>query len=182
MNYLLQIAKENAVIIIAGLALLLTVWQGWQTRKHNRLSVKPLLKIIADERIKPSFSNLSPIQQLDLKIINKGLGPAIIKNFILQFDGKELTRNNQKFHMDKVREKLRGKVGKDAKLSFLVSDSVMQAGDNTLLLGIEYDLAKDSTDGIDKLDILVEYYSIYKDKTFACSTKDIRNPDNSKSQ
>ena len=176
MNYLFEIIKENAVIIIAGLALLLTVWQGWQTRKHNRLSVKPLLKITSDG------SKPHRVQWLELKIINQGLGPAIIKNFILQFDGKELTRNNYRSHLRKLNEKLEGRGNEVLKMGFLISDSVLKMGESNLLLNIKYDSEIYNMDSLKKIDILVEYYSIYKDKTFTCSTKDIRLPDVSKSQ
>ncbi len=169
-------------VIIAGTALWVSIRGDKRNEKKARLSVQPLLKIIAEKQWKPSLGDPNRIEQLDLKIINQGLGPAIIKNFILQFDGKELTRNDQDSHFRKAQEKLRGQGGEDAKLSFLAPDSVIQEGDNKLLLWIEYDSVKYNTDGIAKLDILVEYYSIYKDETFNCSTKDIRIRKDSKSQ
>ena len=179
---IVSVGVACASAIIGGCALWVSMRADKRNEKQARLSVQPLLKITADKRVKPSLSDPNRIHQLELKIINQGLGPAIIKNFILQFDGKELTRNNQNSHVRKVQEKLYGQGGEDAKMSFLVPDSVIQTGDNKLLLWIEYDSVKYNTDGIGKLDILVEYYSIYKDETFACNTKDIRIRNNSKSQ
>ncbi len=179
---IVSVGVAFASAIIGGCALWVSMRADKRNEKQARLSVQPLLKIIADKREKPSLNDPNRIHRLELKIINQGLGPAIIKNFILQFDGKELTRNNQKSHLRKAQEKLYGQGGEGAELSFLVSDSVIQAGDNRLLLGIEYDSARYDTDGIGKLDILVEYYSIYKDETFTCNTKDIRIPKDSKSQ
>ena len=163
-------------VLIAGFALWLSRQADKRNEKQARLSVQPLLQIV------PDTSGPTRIQWLEFKIINQGLGPAIIKNFILQFDDKELTRNNQNSHVDKVKEKLERRGIEDLKIGFLIIDKVIKAEESKLLLMIEYDVEKYNTDGIEKLDILVEYYSLYKDKTFTCSTKDVRLPDDSESK
>ncbi len=165
-----------ASAIIGGCALWLSKQADKRNEKQARLSVKPLLQIVSDKS--------DPIlhQWLEFKIINQGLGPAIIKNFILKFDDKELTRNNYNSHISKVKEKLGGRGIEGLDMGFFIRDSVIKAEESNLLLKIEYNAEEYDFDCLNKIDILVEYYSIYKDEIFTCSIKDIRIRNNSKSQ
>ena len=144
--------------------------------KHDRIKVKPLLQIVSD-RSDPILH-----QWLEFKIINQGLGPAVIKNFILKFDDEELTRNNYNSHISKINEKLWVQGIEDLTMKIFMPDSVIRAGQSKLLLSIKYNAEEYDFDCLKKIDILVEYYSIYKDETFTCSIKDIRLPDDSESK
>ena len=66
---------------IALCAFFTTLWQGYLTRAHNKLSVKPSLNF--DQTLRHSG--------IDIKytVKNSGLGPAIIKAFALIIDGKK---------------------------------------------------------------------------------------------
>ncbi|MDP5138737.1 hypothetical protein ORJ04_22585 [Rheinheimera baltica] len=66
-----------SAVIIAALALLSTLWQGYLTRKHNKLSVKPLLHL-----------NLGTLNGLFIKLQSLGLGPALITKVVIISDGK----------------------------------------------------------------------------------------------
>lgn len=70
----------NAATFIATCAMIVTIWQGWISRKHNKLSVKPHLDY--ERHIRKD----SPII---LSIKNHGLGPAIIKSIIFNINGKK---------------------------------------------------------------------------------------------
>ena len=67
-------------VFIAALAFFISIWSVVTSRKHNRLSVRPHMKIY-----EYFFLDWSGIY-----ISNMGLGPAIIKSFILIIDGKEV--------------------------------------------------------------------------------------------
>jgi hypothetical protein len=66
--------------IIALCALILSLYQGYQTRKHNRLSFKPHLT---------TWTNTNPEMGFySVELINNGLGPALIEEFTVRVDGK----------------------------------------------------------------------------------------------
>ncbi|MCK9426465.1 MAG: hypothetical protein M0Q21_10540 [Ignavibacteriaceae bacterium] len=58
-------------VIIALAALVATIWQGLITQKHNRLSVKPIGDILAN-----NFED-----KIEVILENKGTGPLIMKSF-----------------------------------------------------------------------------------------------------
>ena len=69
-----------STIVIACIALGISIWQGWATRLHNKLSVKPLLDITT------FYSETEPF--IGVVVENHGVGPAIIKDFIVYIDGQ----------------------------------------------------------------------------------------------
>ena len=79
-----KISSETIVslsaIIIAIASIGVTIWQGIETRKHNRLSVRPGLEITFGLD-KDNFGYF---------LTNNGLGPAIITYKKLFVDGKEV--------------------------------------------------------------------------------------------
>jgi len=62
-----------SAIFIALLALSVTIWQGILIRKHNRLSVKPILNI--------DYNFSAHIGDIGIYLINKGIGPAVIIDY-----------------------------------------------------------------------------------------------------
>ncbi len=75
-------------LVVAVCALVATVRQGRQNYMHNKLSVKPRLMIATHTHKAKTDSEIS------CSLINSGLGPAIIKDFILIYDGVEISKNN----------------------------------------------------------------------------------------
>ena len=75
-----------ASAVIALLVLGLTIWQGLQTRKHNRLSAKPYVDF--------SWVN-KPLQGLRCELKNLGLGPAFINRIRFFVDNNEVTIKNR---------------------------------------------------------------------------------------
>lgn len=80
-------------ILIAILALFVTAYSIYISRKtlysniqHNKLSVQPLLNTNEDF----TFSD----QGIGIKLISCGLGPAIIENFQLLWNGTDITNND----------------------------------------------------------------------------------------
>ena len=73
-------------IVLACTAIVISIWQGYETRHHNKLSVKPLLGI------RYSVSENHPF--IGVWIQNNGYGPAIIKEFIVYLDGQPIKVNS----------------------------------------------------------------------------------------
>lgn len=74
---------EGAAVVIALCALGVSIWQGWVTRQHARLSVQPYLSIrkkINEER-----------KHGALEIINSGLGTATIKRIVIKSLSKKFS-------------------------------------------------------------------------------------------
>lgn len=65
---------------ISALALAVSLWQGWISREHNRLSVKPYVQVT------PYLEGAN--KRIGLYISNYGLGPAVIEKASLSLDGK----------------------------------------------------------------------------------------------
>jgi len=67
-------------VIIALVALFISIWHAHTTRQHNRLSVRPCLnfhKVVTREPPKAAIF-----------LTNNGVGPAFIKEFRVYIDGK----------------------------------------------------------------------------------------------
>ncbi len=75
-----------STIFIACVAVGISIWQGYETRRHNRLSAKPFLGI------RFSISEKKPL--MGVWIENNGFGPAIIKEFIVYLDGQPTKVNS----------------------------------------------------------------------------------------
>lgn len=84
--------QKHASIIIALSALCLTIWQGRLTRRHNMLSVKPIID---------SWFFYSE-NELHFWIKNKGLGTAIITDFEMALNNNKLTHENLKAELEKL--------------------------------------------------------------------------------
>ncbi len=69
-----------SAIVIALASIIVTTWQGIETRKHNRLSVRPKLEIVFESG-KGHFGYV---------VKNNGLGPAIITGKKIFVDGEEI--------------------------------------------------------------------------------------------
>lgn len=90
-----EFSKSDKIIVfissfVAITALIVSVWQGVEMRKHNRLSVKPLLNFTRNYSDRFDLINNDTIQtkQYQLIIANNGTGPAIIKSFELYYKNK----------------------------------------------------------------------------------------------
>jgi len=67
-------------VFIAVCALIVSIWQGSATRRHNKLSVKPYINI------RVSISKHADF--MGIQIENNGIGPAVIRKCIVFVDGK----------------------------------------------------------------------------------------------
>ncbi|MCI0513547.1 hypothetical protein L0128_10070 [candidate division KSB1 bacterium] len=72
-----------SAIVIALTSVCISIWSGMETRKHNRLSVKPQLEICLSTT-KTDFGYV---------VVNNGLGPAILTARKILIDGAEMQEN-----------------------------------------------------------------------------------------
>jgi hypothetical protein len=156
------IALASAAVALCALGV--TVWQGRQNYKHNKLSVRPFLGTF-----EYSDTLNRKTGRLTFELINCGIGPAIIKNFVLLYDGKEVSRNNRKNYYEFL-QNLLADFG-ELEISMYGPGAAMQIGEKLLLLSFDYDLKKQDIGFADKLNLVVEYQSIYEDEVFTYDSK-----------
>lgn len=77
--------ESRAAIIVAICAVAISVWQGYETRKHNRLSTKPI--ILYEWEVKEG-------QKSGIYIQNNGLGPAVLTDIEFSYAGKLIQRKD----------------------------------------------------------------------------------------
>ena len=78
-----------SAIFIALSSLIVAIWQNILTRKHNKLSVKPLICI--------DYHFTDDEELNGIYLDNTGLGPAIIKSFRVFIDEDEILSLNKNF-------------------------------------------------------------------------------------
>ena len=102
-------SHEIIAIVVSVLALTLTLFQAWATRRHNYLSVRPLLR--AGWKASNEFHGVS--------LKNLGLGPAIVKKY-------EILQNRQKITTSKL-QKMIDDIGIKNKANFIESGSIIDS-------------------------------------------------------
>ena len=157
----IYIAFTSAVV--AACALGVTIWQGRQNYKHNKLSVRPFLSTME------CHTKQGDIGHVTFELVNCGIGPAIIKNFVLLDSDEEVSRNNRKTYDDFVTHKFEGFT--DVFCGSYVPGAAMQAGEKMVLLTFQYDIQKQNIDFVHKLNLLVDYQCIYQSDAFTYDSR-----------
>ena len=155
----------NATILIACCALGLTIWQGYQIRVHNRLSVKPLLI---------DFLEQSP-NHITYRLNNKGLGPANIISYQI-FADENLLDGLFAFQKD-LNNLLAPIYPYELYSSHQTLGSIMDTKDSSLIMDIRAGFISPSYQEIIKkrYTLVVNYESIYGDKYTFNSANYIKN-------
>ena len=150
--------KDNLSVVISICALLLTVYQAWATRKHNRLSVQPRLATqlqiehdVTEERVIRVIATLS----------NSGLGPAIIKSFEILVNDKPYVINEHSEIESLVARNVSGHIV-ELRTGFLRKNHTFSKDATTELLNLNIRNATESTSEEMKMfHIRVNYESAY---------------------
>lgn len=79
-----DVVVSFAAAVIALAALVTSVWQGIETRNHNRQSVQPKLHI---DRIEANYTSFESGVVPGFSLINNGIGPAIVRDVRVYVDG-----------------------------------------------------------------------------------------------
>lgn len=151
-----------ASVVVATCALAITIWQGRQNHKHNKLSVKPLLTT------SEGFEEVGRNKFITtVEVLNTGFGPAIIKDFILIYDGQEVSKNNCQSYQE-----LLDKIAKPLHVNhyWFAPESSMPAEDVQELLSFEHK-RDDDISFLKKLNIKINYQSVYGDETFTYDSR-----------
>lgn len=152
-----------ASAVVAGCALGVTFWQGYLMRQHNRLSVRPMLTTMERYEIKNNLGYVS------FELSNCGIGPAIIKNFVLLNGDEEVSRNNRKTYDDFLRS--RAQELDNVYTGSFVPGSALSVGDKHTLLSFVCDVEKHDVSFIHRLNLIVDYQSIYQDEVFTYDSR-----------
>ena len=167
---------ENVIAVMAMLVALFTgifaVYQVFLTRKHNRLSVKPHITTWINE------DSADRYYILRCDVMNNGIGPAIIKDYSVFYEGAKIgSSQNRKELEAAIEEKLKGQQGIIRKsVTVFGRDYPFPAGCEQTLLEIQTPMhtqfdKKPYQDFVDKFDADFEYECMYG-KKFKHSTKD----------
>ena len=154
MNYLFEIAKENAAIIIASLAFILTIFLGWQNHRHNKLSVRPLLKFDV------TIGQGDGTRVYKLKLVNCGIGPAIIKDVKLFFDDKSVPLDEHQAFILFI-----NKITKDferKEFRAILLEDALVAGEKITVF--DFDCQRKKFDVMFRIALYIEYESFYGEK------------------
>ena len=140
-------------VIIAIVALIVGVWQGFVTRQHNRLSVKPHLRI-----------DRSDVESIKIILCNTGVGPAIIETFELRIDG-ETVSGDRMTRMHAILKRL-GIMNVNVRFGTLVQEEAIAVGEKYILFEIKDGLEnhKEIISVLPRLTFSISYKSIYGEK------------------
>lgn len=120
-----ELVISTAASLIALCALAVSLWQGLETRKAARIAATPYL--IFDWRIRENMPYA-------LRLMNQGLGPAIIQHSEVWVDDTFVDLPPQEV-FGKVHERL-GLQSFPMEGAWLVPGAVIQAGSEMLVLGV----------------------------------------------
>jgi len=153
-----------ASAIVAGSALIVTVWSAWATRRHHRLSVRP------------HISKLTEVETSGKKagfvIVNSGLGPALIKSIRIFVDGEEHIIKRPSHWKDLI-DKL--DLPMDGFKYYIIGEKdAINAGSRELLLQIFFPTEMSNHDKIlrelQRIKVVINYESMYGEK-FSLSSR-----------
>jgi len=117
-------------VVIAVLALAVSVYQSVLVRRHQRQSVRPALQL---------HTRLRAGEKAGLRLVNVGLGPAVITSSVVSVDGQELGEYNEE-----ASNLIRGDVRPRASAATFDSGAILATDYDEFLLSVdEYDPALD---------------------------------------
>lgn len=169
-NYISLLQEVKSVdwaVLIACFAAVFAGYQALLMRQHNRLSVKPHLSTwTTDTQVNGEYV-------IYFYLENNGLGPAIIQNFEIFFDGTKIgdcyDRLALNGSMSKRVEEQKG-ITKHI-ISLLGLKTAFPAGKKEVLFAIHMPMAMNFSkkiyqDFMDRFDLNLEYSSVYGGKEF----------------
>ncbi|MCG9711838.1 hypothetical protein L1D29_03265 [Shewanella insulae] len=152
----------SAAVVIAFCALAVSIWQGYVMRLHQKLSVKPHIDI--DYKFFPG-------KPIEIRMLNNGVGPAIIKSFKVLYDGKSISENQTDAYL-KVLKELKTDTELEFKYeyNFPLKNEALSSGENEYLLQVElvgeYDESATSRakSSLSRIGFKTEYECMYGNK------------------
>jgi hypothetical protein len=117
---------QLAAAVVALSALTLALLEGFWTRRHNELSVKPLLFI--------SHHLAGSQGRFGLTVSNNGLGPALVRGYTLEVDGKPMEEKEGDNGWQSAIDILRIRGLEDLKFDSIGPHRIIPAGESVWLL------------------------------------------------
>lgn len=150
-------------LFVATVALVTAIWSAAVTRKHNRLSVKPLLAIsesIADKE-----------GSKGMYLINCGFGPAIIRSFEVFFEDEKILADSVenlnleiKKHLNQPKSYFRYSLFNDGDpIQTGEKNELFALGPNDFYSDLEQEEKAKFVRGVRNLNWKIEYESIYEE-------------------
>ena len=164
-----MIAATSATII-AFAALAVSIWQGYTTRKHNELSVEPILHFKSG-----TLTNYDSISTYSIKVQNEGLGPAIIDDIKLFYKNNEITVDRYKIHYSSLitiaadLATYKENIHREINGNSLSRESVILPGNEIELLSFKFEEAnsikrENITSNLYDINVEITYTSIYRNR------------------
>ena len=147
-----------SAIVIAILSIIITVWQGIETRKHNRLSVQPRLDISYSLDFQDSLAQIT--------IKNNGLGPAVI-------DNAKAILNEKEYNIGEINDylKFQNRLGlKEIPTTYNIlrqgSTIIANESKQILMVKLKYlkKLQLNPMSLINDISIIIKYKSLYEEE------------------
>ena len=148
-----------ASVVIAVIALWANIREGAETRKHNKLLVRPSLFLRLREEL---VENKHNVRESKIVIVNNGIGAAFIKKIIREIDGKKFTAGD----FQKYREALAKIVETPQTITCngISGATIMKPGEEVVLIGFQYTSEKNKIATLKKIKLFLEYQSVYEEK------------------
>ncbi len=163
-------------VIIAAIAVLLSLWQIWATRRHNRLSVTPQLVHVINAE--------DTDEEWGMFLRNTGVGPAKIKKILIVVDGKEYSTDSSEdleLAIDLISKKLErrhaeinprtdfNQIFPTTSFSRFSNNLLLPAGEYQTLFSVKsssptVDEKRAFISVLDEIGVTSEYESLYGDK------------------
>ncbi|MCA8834314.1 MAG: hypothetical protein K8953_04435 [Proteobacteria bacterium] len=155
----ITIITAIATIVIAVIALWANIREGKETRKHNRLLVRPSLFLRLREEL---VENKHNVRESKIVIVNNGIGVAFIKKIIREIDGKKFTAGD----FQKYRRALAEIVETPETITCngISSATIMKPGEEIELIGFQYTSEEKKIATLKKIKLFLEYQSVYEEK------------------
>lgn len=147
----------TAAVVIALVALCVSVWSGFQNRKHNRLSVRPRLRL-------DRFTYTDRPVQIIVK--NNGTGLAIIRSFVVKLDNKEVSSDSDPPAAAAVMSLgVQEKLGDIESYTLSLNDT-LAAGEQITLIAMpnfpnNTEARSKLRNALSRIDFIIKYESIY---------------------
>jgi hypothetical protein len=149
-------------LVVSVIALILGIWEGVEARRHNRLSVRPIIQF---ERI---WLPHEPWPQVGIYIANHGTGVALLENVTVYVDGEPVPSGDSGGFAEAARMLILAD-HPDFPIKFVTSmREAIPPEDVILLFGIDdEDYTEERIavlrDALSRISMHVEYQSIYND-------------------
>jgi hypothetical protein len=157
MAALLDWLGEHVAEVIAICALAFTAYQAFLQRQQSRISVRPLVTTFVNRRRRDK------VGELEVLLMNNGLGPALVKRFQVYVNGAEC-------EADAAVTNLLGEMRVFHKeVTTFADDYAMPASTGKTLLAIKFPCATDDdmqnmVDRLNVIDLELVYWSAYRER------------------